>query len=302
MLLSNLDDDLIYKSRMQIVRDASFDALAYVTHKINRKRFLAYAATSDFVTKCTDNPLVSAIITTRELAGHIPESCGLVVSDDPARSFYNLHKVLCAETEIYWKNFANQIHPTAQISKGAIIASNNVKIGAGTVVEAGAIIKDKVIIGSNCIIGSGSIIGCQGFEFKDLGKGLEFIPHGAGVVIGDNVHVFEGCKIMRGLFSQSTIVNNNSALDVDTLITHGVQIGENVLVAANACLCAAVIVEDGVRIDPNAAIVHEVTIGKGANITIGAVVTKDVPPHTKVTGNFAYEHSKFMKNLKKQAN
>ncbi|MFK1641101.1 DapH/DapD/GlmU-related protein [Bacteroides fragilis] len=45
-----------------------------------------------------------------------------------------------------------------------------------------------------------------------------------------------------------------------------------------------VVIEDRVWIGPNAIILHSVTIGEGAVVAAGAVVTKDVPPFSIVGG------------------
>ena len=46
-----------------------------------------------------------------------------------------------------------------------------------------------------------------------------------------------------------------------------------------------VVIEDGVFIGVHAIILPGVTIGEGAMVGAGAVVTKDVPPRTMVAGN-----------------
>lgn len=46
-----------------------------------------------------------------------------------------------------------------------------------------------------------------------------------------------------------------------------------------------VLIEDKVWVGFNAIILKGVTIGEGAIVAAGAVVTKDVPPHTIVAGN-----------------
>ncbi|OYV07782.1 MAG: UDP-3-O-acylglucosamine N-acyltransferase 2, partial [Methanosaeta sp. ASP1-2] len=49
---------------------------------------------------------------------------------------------------------------------------------------------------------------------------------------------------------------------------------------------------------PNATISNKLTVGEGAFITMGAVVTRNVLPHKKVSGNFALDHAKFMDFIK----
>lgn len=53
-----------------------------------------------------------------------------------------------------------------------------------------------------------------------------------------------------------------------------------------------------VWIGVNATISNRIRIGDGARVSLGSVVTKDVPAGATVTGNFAIDHRQFLKNLK----
>lgn len=48
--------------------------------------------------------------------------------------------------------------------------------------------------------------------------------------------------------------------------------------------CAPISIEDGVWVGANATILPGVTVGKGAVVAAGAVVTRDVPPYAVVGG------------------
>ena len=54
-----------------------------------------------------------------------------------------------------------------------------------------------------------------------------------------------------------------------------------------------------VKIGLNATILNGLEIGKDCNVSLGAVVTKNIPDGQKVTGNFAINHSDFINNLRK---
>jgi UDP-3-O-[3-hydroxymyristoyl] glucosamine N-acyltransferase len=56
---------------------------------------------------------------------------------------------------------------------------------------------------------------------------------------------------------------------------------------------------DDVWIVPNASVSSGIIIGDNAFITIGSVVVKNVPSSSKVSGNFAIPHNKFIENLKR---
>lgn len=288
-------------SGASVVRDANISSLGYITHRINTKPFLAFAGSERFLTAALANRLVRAVLVTRELADAAANHVGVIVVDDPTRAFYHVHKYLVDHTTLYWEPFENDIDSSARISPHAMIADSNVRIGADVEIEAGTVLHQRSVIGCGSIIRSNCVVSSEGFEFKMFDGRNEFIPHGSGVVIGDGVIAHAGCKFDRGLFGDPTRVGNHSCLDNMVHVAHGVQIGRNCIIAASAVFAAAVVMEDDARIDPNASIAHEVLIGRGAYVTMGSVVTRDVPAGERVTGNFALPHAKFLNNLRRVA-
>jgi UDP-3-O-[3-hydroxymyristoyl] glucosamine N-acyltransferase len=212
--------------------------------------------------------------------------------------FYSLHEKICSETDVYWKSFSNNIHPTAKISPNAHIANKNIKIGANTIIDMGVVIKEKTIIGDNCYIGCNSVISSDGYEYKKFDNEFIHIRHGSGVVIGNNVNINSLCAIDNGLYFDSTSIGDGSKLDNCVHVGHGVQIGKNCLITASCMFAAAVIVKDGTRVDPNASLAHELILHENSYVSMGAVVTRDVEKNTKVTGNFALPHAQFIENLR----
>lgn len=150
------------------------------------------------------------------------------------------------------------IHKTAEVSSKAII-------GRGTKIWHGAQIREGVQIGSGCIIGKNVYI-----DFD--------------VIIGNN------CKIQ-----------NNASLYHGLTIEDGVFIGPNVIctndeypsaINKNGTLksdgdwkIGKTTIKYGASIGAGAIILPGIKIGKFAMIGAGAVVTKDVPPHSLVFGN-----------------
>jgi UDP-3-O-[3-hydroxymyristoyl] glucosamine N-acyltransferase len=283
-------------SGAKVVREGEVESLGYITHRHHSKTFLAYAGSKKFILAAANNRLVTAILTTPELAEFVPAGLGVLTCEDPFTAFFEAHIYLVTHTEFYWKNFENDIHPEAEISPHAIIAPRNVRIGKGSVIEAGVVIKERTIIGENSVICANCVVSNEGFEFKKLGDNLVFIPHGSGVRIGNNVRIHAGVKCDRGLFCDPTTVGNYTCVDSYSHVAHGVQLGNNVIVATSVVFAAAVIVKDGARVDPNATFSHEVMVGENAYVTLGSVVVSDVPDGQRVTGNFAMEHDKFMLN------
>jgi acetyltransferase-like isoleucine patch superfamily enzyme len=297
MKLSDLTTKGLLPPGTSLARDGTFEALGYITHRINTKPFLAFVGNGKFLKAALGNPLVTALVAPPDLASDVPDHLGLLTSLKPHEDFFWIHKNLVNHSSLYWRDFETTIHPTAKVSPAAHVAAMNVEIGANSVIAPGAVVLEKVKIGANCFIGSNSVVGSEGFEAKWLDGALTFIEHGHGVVIEDNVRVHAGCTIDKGVFGDATTIRANSFLDNLVHVAHGVHIGSNCLIAAGVVFAAAVVVEDGARIDPNAVLTHEITIGEKSYVTMGAVVVEDVPAGARVTGNFAYPHRQFIKNF-----
>jgi acetyltransferase-like isoleucine patch superfamily enzyme len=101
-------------------------------------------------------------------------------------------------------------------------------------------------IGRDCLIGEFCVIRGQG-----------------GVTIGDKVYLAPLVQILavNHVFSDPTL----------PIIEQGIT-AEGIVVEDNVWIGAGAIITDGVR------------IGQGAVISAGAVVTRDVPPHTVAVG------------------
>lgn len=114
-----------------------------------------------------------------------------------------------------------------------------------------------------------------------------------------NFVTYSGCKI--GVSSGAELIlgsgymNHNVSLSCNKRI----EIGESVIIAEGVKIrdsdnhvikgkegeeTKPIIIKDNVWIGMNAVILKGVTIGEGAIIAAGAVVNKDVPPHTLVGG------------------
>ncbi|MBA0050923.1 sugar O-acetyltransferase [Streptomyces sp. AJS327] len=107
--------------------------------------------------------------------------------------------------------------------------------------------------------------------------------HGLGIDFGEHVFVNQGCTFM------------------DNVGQGGIRLGDGVLIGPRTTLIAtdhplvaserseyltmaSITVEADAWIGAGVTVLPGVTIGRGAVVGAGTVVTKDVPPHTLVTG------------------
>lgn len=97
---------------------------------------------------------------------------------------------------------------------------------------------------------------------SDLKIALNFVYHRGSLTIGDRVSIAAGVIII--------LSSHSNFSDVSKYVTQRSD---------------SVSIEDDVWIGAGSIILNGVTIGKGAVVGCGSVVTHDVPPHTVVAGN-----------------
>ncbi|EEJ72220.1 2,3,4,5-tetrahydropyridine-2,6-dicarboxylate N-acetyltransferase [Lactobacillus ultunensis] len=117
-------------------------------------------------------------------------------------------------------------------------------------IEPGAIIRDQVAIGKNAVIMMGAIINI-GAEIGDDTMIDMGVVLGGRAIVGKHCHIGAG-SVLAGVIEPAS--------------AKPVQVDDNVVMGANS------VVIEGVH------------VGEGAVVAAGAVVTKDVAPHTMVAG------------------
>lgn len=194
------------------------------------------------------------------------------------------------------------IHPTAIVDKEAIIGDKvyigpysiigKSKIGDRCIINAHVHIYDNVVIGSNSNVKSGAVLGGEGFGYeRDKNGNLFSFPQIGNLIIGDNVEIGSNTTIDRGALSD-TIIGDYTKINNLCHIAHNNKIGSNVVITGCVNISGSNIIEDNVWIAPNTSILGWLSIGKGAKIGMGSVVTKNIPANEVWFGNPARKHKK----------
>lgn len=181
------------------------------------------------------------------------------------------------------------IHPDAKIGENVFIGANvyvgKCTIGDHTVIHSNVVIHDVVDIGNYVVVKPGAVLGFEGFGFEknDDGSLLKF-PQLGRLIIHDHVEIGANTCIDRGALSD-TVIGEGTKINNLCHIAHNVFIGKNVIVTAHVNISGSSRIEDNVWIAPNASLKGHQTIGEGAVIGMGAVVTKNIPPGETWIGN-----------------
>ena len=142
------------------------------------------------------------------------------------------------------------VHPSSYIDE-------DVTIGEGTKIWHFCHVQRGAVIGKNCSFGQNVNIGNN-------------VKIGNGVRIQNNVSVYEGVELEDNVFCGPSCVFTNVLAPRAHFPVHG---------KYNKTL-----VKEGASLGANCTIVCGHTIGRGAMIAAGAVVTKDVPDFALMAG------------------
>ena len=222
----------------------------------------------------------------------------LLISPQPRLAFARAERLLgSAENH-------RVVHPSAIVAASAKVGKK-VAIGAGAIIGERARIGDETTIGSGCVIGdntgtaagggvvigshcsidahvtiypgtilgnrvvvqAGAVLGSAGFGYvKDSETGrYERSPQIGHLVIEDDVEIGANSTIDRGALYE-TRIRRGAKIDNLVHIGHNVQIGENVVIAAQTGLSGSVIIEDNVIMG------GQVGIGDHARVEAGAML------------------------------
>lgn len=154
----------------------------------------------------------------------------------------------------YW------IHPTAYVAPC-------VKIGMG------------VRIGPNCSIGSPGF----GFE-RDEDDEWQFREHPFGVELGDRVWIGANTVINCGRW-RHTEIGAGTKIDGAVFIGHNVVVGQRTLIVAKTIIGGSCELGDDVWVGPGVSFRDHITVGDGAMLGVGTVVTKNIPAGEIWVGN-----------------
>ncbi len=280
--------------RGQILNNGQFISTQLVDTRIPKS--ITFCRSARFCDIINKNKNIRCVITGADVVKLLDPELGLVVSENPDREFYRLHNQIA-------KRMANEnllqetgIQKTARIHTTALIESG-CYIGEGVQVEPGAIILRNSYVGNNSIIGPNVVIGSDGLEFKRYDDDwLLKVVHSGGVFIGDDVEIMANSVVGKDVFMGFTVIGNGTKIGPLSNIGHRASIGEKCCFGGNSSVSGSVRVGDSVWIGPSSTIGNGISIGSGAYITMGSVVVKHVKPGGKVSGFFAVEHKKALKN------
>ncbi|PWB25461.1 UDP-3-O-(3-hydroxymyristoyl)glucosamine N-acyltransferase [Flavobacterium sp. HTF] len=173
---------------------------------------------------------------------------------------------------------------------------DNVVIGDNVYIFAGAKIYSETIIGNFCTIHSGTIIGADGFGFVPNEEGVySKIPQIGNVIIEDNVDIGANTTIDRATLG-STIIRQGVKLDNQIQIAHNVEIGKNTVIAAQSGVAGSTKIGENCLIGGQVGIAGHLTIGNNVRLQAQSGVAKNIKDNEILQGTPSLGYTDFNKS------
>ena len=183
-----------------------------------------------------------------------------------------------------------QIHPTAIVAPGAVLAED-VTIGPYSVIGErvalgpGVRVAAHVVVDGRTTVGEGTRI----FPFAAIGlepQDLKYRGEDSALVIGRNNRIREYVTMNPGTTGGGLVtrVGDECLFMVGVHVAHDCQIGNHVIMANNATLAGHVVVEEYAFLGGLSAVHQFVRIGRHAMIGGMSGVERDVIPYGQVMG------------------
>ena len=182
---------------------------------------------------------------------------------------------------------AAMVHPSADLGEGVAVDARavvheDVVVGERSWIGAGCVIGKAAIIGDDCeiypnvtiypgsrignrvIIHAGAVLGSDGFGYvRDPATGRrEKFPQIGKLVIEDDVEIGANTTIDRGAL-ETTCIGRGTKIDNLVHIGHNCQIGENVIIAAQAGFSGSITIDNNVVIGGQVGMGEHAHIGEG---------------------------------------
>jgi UDP-3-O-[3-hydroxymyristoyl] glucosamine N-acyltransferase len=213
----------------------------------------------------------------------------LLIAADPKLAFAKLAALFSNRESREGHHESAQVHLSAQIGDQVwigpgVVIDENVRIGDRSAINANSVLCAGVVVGRDCKIGpnvtiyegtelrervviqAGSVLGSAGFGYvRDEEGRYRLFPQVGQLLIEDEVEIGANCTIDRGALD-CTVIRRGTKLDNLVHIGHNVEVGEDVVIAAQTGISGSS------RIGSGAIVGGQVGIGEHADVGPGTIL------------------------------
>jgi len=224
-----------------------------------------------------------------DFAAQSDNSKPLLISDQPRLAFARAARLLLKDQPLeHGTHWTAVVDDTATVGTNVrieewVIVKSGVGIGDGTRVAAGCFLGEGVKLGRECVIypnvtiypgtrmgdrvivHAGAVLGSDGFGYVREHKTgrYEKFPQVGRLEIEDDVEIGANATIDRGALDV-TRIGRGTKIDNLVHVGHNVQVGEDVVIAAQTGLSGSAVIENNVIVGGQVGIADHVRIESGA--------------------------------------
>ena len=176
------------------------------------------------------------------------------------------------------------------------VVGDGVSIGDDSVLYPNVVVYRACKIGKRAVVQAGAVIGSDGFGFAKEGDSWVKIPQIGRVVIGDDVEIGANTSIDRGALDD-TIIGDGVKLDNQIQIAHNVVIGQHTAMAGCAGVAGSTRIGQRCTIGGAGMIVGHLDLADDVHVSAGTMVTKSLRQPGQYTSIFPLEsHAEWLQN------
>ncbi len=265
------------------------------------------------------NTRASAVILAAEDAEACPVDC--LVSDNPYLAHARAMTALYPDVPV-----APGVHASAVVDPSARVASSaqvgaNCYLGPGVVVERDAyigpncvLLEDVVVgegsrlvasvtlcggtgLGRHCVIHPGAVIGSDGFGMANDEGAWVKVPQIGRAVLGDDVEVGSCSSIDCGAIGD-TVIEDGVKIDSQVHVAHNVQVGKHTAMAGCAAIAGSSRIGAYCTIAGAAGITGHVALTDHVHVSGMTAVTRSIKEPGVYTGTVPpMDHASWLKNF-----
>ena len=177
-----------------------------------------------------------------------------------------------------------------------VYIGDNVVIGDNVMLFSGCKIYSETVIGKNCTLHSGVVLGADGFGFTPNDEGVyNKVPQIGNVVLEDNVEIGANSTVDRATLG-STIIRQGVKLDNQIQIAHNVEIGKNTVIAAQTGVAGSTKIGENCIIGGQVGIVGHLQVGNRVRIQAQTGVGRNLKDDEVIQGSPALGYAEYNKS------
>lgn len=176
------------------------------------------------------------------------------------------------------------------------VIGDGVSVGEGSRLYPNVVIYRDCIVGQRAVIQAGAVIGGDGFGFAKEGERWIKIPQIGRVVIGDDVEIGANTSIDRGALDD-TVIGDGVKIDNQIQIAHNVTIGDHSAMAGCVGIAGSTKIGRRCTVGGAGMIIGHLELADDVHVSAGSMVTKSLRKPGQYTSIFPLEtHDAWLQN------